>query len=185
MSSSPKGSASTSKALDNKTASITTTAPATTSKTTKEQDPLFVQYPVNAVVELQLIGGESVRGLVYCTDEISNTVVLKKSLVHTTLSSEIRIVNVACIQDKKVIHAVAPDKPSGKGKEGGGGEVAEELAMPLANINKKALEEREKRALRLVEESFRHINEKVRPYNRTMLFFCLSLCSFHSSLFIN
>lgn len=37
----------------------------------------------------------------------------------------------------------------------------EELTMPLPNVSRKALEERERRALRLAEESFSHINQKV------------------------
>eukprot|EP00957_Ditylum_brightwellii_P169327 12887401-Ditylum_brightwellii.AAC.1 len=66
--------------------------------------PLYVAYTVNSAVELTLAPhGEVVRGLVYCTDEISNSVVLKKSLRHSTLTSEIRIINAASIQKKKTI----------------------------------------------------------------------------------
>jgi hypothetical protein len=150
--------------------SATTKAVKPTSSSTENRDnkkasgddPLHEQYPVNSVVELTLSNGETVRGLVYCTDEVSSMVVLKKSLVHTTLSSEMRLVNAACIESKKVVHAVAPDKPTATNTRNSEGEVAEELAMPLPNIHKKVLEEREKRALKLAEERFRHINEKVR-----------------------
>jgi hypothetical protein len=128
--------------------------------------PLFVRYPVNSVLELTLSpDSEVVQGLVYCTDDISNSVVLKKSLTHTTLASEVRIINADSVTSKKVIHAVAPNKAEE------GGEVEEELALPLPHVSKKALEEREKRAIRLAEESFLHINQKV----RTMIIvsFCL------------
>ena len=118
--------------------------------------PLFLEYKVNSVVELTLApNSETIRGLVYCTDHVSNSIVLKKSLKHTTLASEIHIINAASVTSKKVILQEAPLTAKQ-------GETAEELALPLPNVSKKALEEREKRAIRLAEESFRHINEKVR-----------------------
>lgn len=136
------------------TASASAT-PEATESTIPSEGPLFLQYPVNSVLELTLApNSETVRGLVYCTDDVSNSVVLKKSLTHTTLASEIRIINAASIASKKVIHAEAPATAEE-------GEAAEELALPLPNVSKKALEEREKRAIRLAEESFTHINEKV------------------------
>lgn len=137
----------------------TTAAPAAASESTSiapSEGPLFLQYKVNSIVELTLApNSEVVRGLVYCTDDVSNSIVLKKSLVHTTLASEIRIINAASVTAKKVIMEEAPATAEE-------GETAEELALPLPNVSKKALEEREKRAIRLAEESFRHINEKVR-----------------------
>ena len=133
----------------------TASAPTTSEVTIPSEGPLFLQYPVNSVLELTLApNAEVVRGLVYCTDDVSNSVVLKKSLTHTTLASEIRIINATSITNKKVIQAEAPTTAEE-------GEAAEELALPLPNVSKKALEEREKRAIRLAEESFRHINEKV------------------------
>jgi hypothetical protein len=144
----------------------TSVAPAETE--VPSEGPLFLRYPVNSVLELTLSpNSEVVRGLVYCTDDISNSVVLKKSLTHTTLASEVRIINADSVTSKKVIHAVAPSKAEE------GGEAAEELALPLPNVSKKALEEREKRAIGLAEENFLHINQKV----RTMTFIsCCSLC---------
>ena len=138
----------------------TASTPAASRPSVPSEGPLFMQYPVNSVLELTLApNSEVVRGLVYCTDDVSNSVVLKKSLTHTTLASEIRIINAASITSKKVIHAVAPSAAEE-------GETAvEELALPLPNVNKKALEDREKRAIRLAEESFRHINEKVRLHD--------------------
>lgn len=128
------------------------------------EGPLFLRYPVNSVLELTLSpNSEVVRGLVYCTDDISNSVVLKKSLAHTTLASEVRIINADSVTSKKVIHAVAPTKAQD-------GEAAEELFLPLPNVNKKSLEEREKRAIRLAEESFLHINQKVRTMSNIALF---------------
>jgi len=124
------------------------------------QAPLYQAYPVNSIVELTLAPNrEVVSGLVYCTDEISNTVVLKKSQVHTTLTSEIRIVHVASILEKKIVMDQAP---ASNASTGDSTETAVELAMPLPNVSKKVVEDRERRALKLAEESLRHINQKVR-----------------------
>ncbi len=113
-------------------------------------------YPVNSILELTLSPtNETVQGLVYCTDEISNSIVLKKSLNYTTLASEIRVINANCIKGKKVIKAQAP-KAKGENAD------EEELALPLPNnVTKKSIEEREKRAIMLAEESFKHINQQV------------------------
>jgi hypothetical protein len=118
----------------------------------KKQPVLAVQYPVNSVWEftLESANNEKLTGRVYTTDEASQIVVLQKALVHTTLACGMDMINVASIVDAKALpddessHAVAP------------------LSQPLAKIQKKALEEREKRAVRLAEESFKHINQKVR-----------------------
>ena len=119
---------------------------------------LAATYPVNTLVELKLATGESIRGLVYCTDEISNTVVIKRSLVHTTLSSEITVVNAASVAETK---AIDPTTDEALAKEL---VDLEELKAPLPNVSRKALEERERRAIRLAEESFGHVNQKVSLY---------------------
>lgn len=112
-------------------------------------------YPVNAVLELTLVNDETVMGLVYCTDEISRSIVLKKSLNYTTLASEIRVINANCVKKKKVILAQAP---AHKGENEG----VDEVALPLPSVSKKAIDEREKRAISLAQESFQHINQQVR-----------------------
>ena len=69
---------------------------------------------------------------------------------HTVLSSEVRVINSAGVSTVKIVKM--PDV----------GEGADDvLNAPLPAISKKSLEEREKRAIRLAEESFGHINEKV------------------------
>lgn len=92
-------------------------------------------------------------GTVYCTDEVSNTVFIQKNLTHTTLATELRVLHAAQIARSK---SVAPP-------EGDDGESSALGSLP--KVQKKALEEREKRAIRMAEESFRHINEKVRLDN--------------------
>jgi hypothetical protein len=115
-------------------------------------------YPANSILELTLSpNGEIVKGLVYCTDEVSNSIVLKKSLNHTVLASEIRVINASCIKTKKIIAAQAPTTK----EDSGAGETLE-VAMPLPNVTKKSIDEREKRAIMLAQESLKHINQKVR-----------------------
>ena len=111
---------------------------------------LAEEYPVNSMMEMEIeIEGaaSTVKGLIYCTDDISNTVVLQKSLVHTTLTSEITILNAKSIKSKKIIqhHNEAV------------------LELP-SNINQKQLEEKEKKANKLAKEALQYVNEKVRTH---------------------
>lgn len=119
---------------------------------------LAATYPVNTVMEIKVApAGNVIRGVIYCTDEFSNSIVIKRALVHTTTSSEITIVNADCVMECKAI-----DISSDEAKELVGGVTGiDELILPLPNVSKKALEEREKRAIRIAEESFGHINQKV------------------------
>lgn len=108
------------------------------------------RFPVNTLQEMTLNDGTTVSGRVYCTDEMTGSVVLKASLVHTTLASEIRILNVASIQQSKLLPETA-----------GTLDPAPPPAQPLPKIQKKTLEDRERKALKLAEESYRQINQKV------------------------
>lgn len=126
---------------------------------------LVVQYPVNSVWEFTLQPNQdTILGRVYCTDETSQIIVLQKALVHTTLACEIHMVNVASIVQAKSL----PDSEETQ-------QVAP-LSQPLPKTQKKALEERERKAIRLAEDSFKHINQKVRisckcaVYNRAIRF---------------
>jgi hypothetical protein len=124
---------------------------ASSASASAKKQPLVVQYPVNSVWEFTLQPNQdTVSGRVYCTDETSQIVVLQKALIHTTLACEIQMVNVASILQAKSL----PDN-----------EVTQEVAplsQPLPKIQKKALEERERKAIRMAEDSFKHINQKVR-----------------------
>jgi hypothetical protein len=118
--------------------------------------PLSLRYPTNSTWEFTLHpNGDIADGTVYCTDETSQMIVLQKSLVHTTLTFEVRMVQVASIKNEKLVSSSAEN--SAKGGD-------ESLSKPLPVVDKKVLEEREKRALRLAEESFRHINQNVSSF---------------------
>ena len=108
---------------------------------------MYLQYPVGSSWTLSLATGDSVAGTVYCTDEVSDTVFLQKNLTHTTLATELFVVHAKQI----VSRAKSEEEESSSSSLG-----------TLPKVQKKALEEREKRAIRMAEESFRHINEKVR-----------------------
>lgn len=111
---------------------------------------LSEKYPVNSVVSLTLTSNEVVKGTVYTTDEFSQSIVLRIPLVHTTLSCEVRIINANGVSKCELIEDAPAD----------GSENAESLAVPLPAVSMKMLEEKERRAIRLAEESFGHINEK-------------------------
>jgi hypothetical protein len=186
---------------------------------------LAATYPVNTLMELTLSNSLILRGLIYCTDDISNTIALKKALVHTTLSSEFTLVNADSVVEHKILFeynhgnensgsgdGLIPSSTTFRGKKsarktdsskndtsaatnGGGGDGTsaaaeydatvsctnisnvlteeqareligvhhwEELKLPLPHVNARVLEEREKRSLRLAEESLSHINQGVR-----------------------
>lgn len=133
---------------------------------------LSVRYPVNSTWEFTLPNEEIAAGTVYCTDETSQIVVLQKALTHTTLTFEVRMVQVASIKKEKLISSSTENSNN----------TDATLSKPLPVVQKKALEEREKRAVRLAEESFRHINQNVSALIRcsNAKFFDL-FCSFLTS----
>lgn len=113
---------------------------------------LSVRYPVNSAWEFTLPNDEVVEGTVYCTDEISQTVVLQKPLVHTTLTFEVRMVQVASIKKEKLVSS-STENTSNTGEDDA------PLSKPLPVVQKKVLEERERKAIKLAEERFRQINQ--------------------------
>lgn len=152
-------------------------------------EPLDSAYPVNAYMELTLSpGGEVVRGVVYCTDEVSKSIVLRKSLVHTTLASEVRVINASCVKSRKRIEG--GDKEGGAtgteaaaAKEDGGSSAPttaaeiESLSVPLPSVSRRALEERERRALKLAEESLSHINRRATAAGQAVFDRLLKACN--------
>lgn len=141
---------------------------------------LAAAYPVNTIMELKLApGGDTVRGLVYCTDEISNSIVLKKSLVHTTLSAEITVINAASVMERKSIdvNTLGDSSEEEELRQLAGVGSLDELKLPLPNVSKKALEEKERRAIRLAEESFSHINQRASPEGQLIFDKLLKACN--------
>jgi hypothetical protein len=113
---------------------------------------LLQKFPVNSLQELKLTTGEKISGRVYCTDEMSRSIVIQTALVHTTLSTELRIISADYVASSTLI----PENSESVNV------AATPLTQPLPKIHKKVLEDRERRAIRLAEESLRHINQNVR-----------------------
>jgi len=140
-------------------------------------------YPANAFMELTLSaesGGEKVSGIVHCTDEISNTVVLRSSLVYTTLSSQIRFVGAATVAERKVLRESGEDggEAAAEGEAGPTAADLEEMARPLPPPpTKKALEDREKRALKMAMEHMKHINDSATPLGQATFDTLLKACN--------
>lgn len=106
-----------------------------------QQQVLHSKYPISSTWEFTLGNDEKVKGEIYCTDPIAELVVLQDQL------NDIRIVSVANIRDSKQLNEASK----------------EQLEVAASNMahTKKALEEREKRAIRLAQESLRHLNPNV------------------------
>jgi len=126
---------------------------------------LEIRYPVDSVWELT-VDNETCKGRIYCTDEITQTVVLQTALKHTTLASEIRVINAASIAKAQKL------------KDNGEADAAiPPVTGPLPVVHKKALEERERKAIRMAEENLRNINEKVRLKGYRRMF--SNICRHH------
>lgn len=139
-------------------------SPSMTSSSSVKEPLLYLQYPVGSTWDFTLSTDERIAGAtVYCTDEVSDTVMIQKALAHTTLATEVRI-----LQSSHIVQATKAAETTGSSSRAVGGESSVEassfLFQPLPKIQKKALEERERRAIRLAEDSFRHINQKVRHF---------------------
>lgn len=126
------------------------------------------RFPVNSLQEVTLHDGATFAGRVYCTDEMTGSLVLKASLIHTTLACDMRIINVASIKTSRLL---PPPPAPGQAGTTTFASASTSLSVldpalppeiPLPKIQKKALEERERKALKLAEEQFRQINPKVR-----------------------
>jgi len=175
-----------------------------------KKEPLSVSFPVNSYMELTVDNpvtvtnaekdqpekerqdrrkeSELIRGTIYTTDEISKSIVLLNTLHHTTLSSEVRIINANCVSSKRTIRSASQNEAAigsvaennkknndisegiGGANNANGGDVDEELLLAASKIatlsvlsppaiNRKDLEDRERRAIKLAIESFGHINQ--------------------------
>lgn len=125
------------------------------------------EYPVNSVMEITITpSNEKLTGLIYCTDDISNTIVLKKSVNYTTLASDIYVLNANSVSEKKIVVKEAPTENNKNNSDGAAADDDTssgivELAMPLLNVSRETIEKRERRAIMLAEDSFKHLNQKV------------------------
>lgn len=136
-------------------------------KTTPGKALLSVRYPVNSTWEFTLPNDEVAAGTVYCTDETSQIVVLQKALTHTTLTFEVRMVQVSTIKKEKLISSSAENSNNSEAT----------LSKPLPVVQKKVLEDREKKALQRAEDSFRHINQNATPEGQAIFDRLVKACN--------
>jgi hypothetical protein len=107
------------------------------------QAPLYSKYPISSQWEFTLTNGDVVKGEIYCTDPVADVVVVQDAL------RDVRIIAAARISASKQMSEVSanarPKLPS-----------TENMLH-----SKKALEEREKKAIRIAQDSLKHLNPKV------------------------
>jgi hypothetical protein len=107
---------------------------------------IHTKYPISSQWEFKLKNGDVVKGEVYCTDPVAQVVVIQDAL------KDIRMISLAGISESKQVGAASAD-------------AQEKLALTSPSNNlvhaKKALEEREKRAVRIAQDSLKHLNPKV------------------------
>jgi hypothetical protein len=115
----------------------------TSGNTSSNQAPLYSKYPISSEWELTLKNGDVVKGEIYCTDPVADVVVLHDIL------KDVRMVAVSSIAASKQLSEASAE--------------AQQKLSSNDNMvhSKRALEEREKRAIRIAQESFKHLNPKV------------------------
>ena len=147
------------------------------------EEPLYVRYPVLSQWEFELQPHkQTVQGTVYCTDMVSQTITLlplelpplhllqqsASSASNDNMTTEIRIVHVngickatPLVSNNNTDSSTADNNDTPN--ENGTNESASNALWSLttAPLNKKTLEDRERKAIRQAEESFQHMNEKV------------------------
>ena len=92
--------------------------------------PLYIAYPITSKWEFVLTSGDKIVGEIYCTDPVSDLVVVQEH-------SDIRMISASHIQESKMLEEASKESP--------------QLASTMAHT-KKNLEEREKRAVKLAQE---------------------------------
>lgn len=115
---------------------------------------ILSKYPMTSEWEFTLEDDECIRGKVYCTDAASGVVVL-----YDPTTSDIQIVSAASVRESKQLQEASSNP-------------AESVASDVSHT-RKILEERERRAIKLAQESLRHLNPKV---SKGYCFFVVVTC---------
>ena len=145
-------------------AASSTTSTSTTSSSSPQQ-PLYIKYPISSQWEFKLNNGETVQGEIYCTDQVADLIILQDST-----NNDIRMISVTSIINGETQQIT---------ENNNGSDIEEDDAIEKASAattnkvdivhSKKVLDEREKRAIRLAQESLKHLNPKV----RTTIYTCV------------
>jgi len=121
------------------------------------QMSLYAKYPISSHWEFKLKNGQFLKGEVYCTDPVSDLVVVQDS------EKSIQMVSVSMI-DTATRDETNEDT------------TIEQSTMEVVHA-KKALEEREKRAIRMAQESLKHLNPKAEPKGQLVFDRLLKACN--------
>mmetsp|Transcript_25860 Transcript_25860/g.56697 ORF Transcript_25860/g.56697 Transcript_25860/m.56697 type:complete len:178 (-) Transcript_25860:170-703(-) len=122
------------------------------------QQPLYAKYPISSQWEFTLKSGESVKGEIYCIDPGSDLVVIQDS------QNDIRMISVSSIDAASMEEVNDPKS------------TIEDNNFDTVHA-KKALEEREKRAIRLAQENFKHLNPQAPPKGQVVFDRLLKACN--------
>jgi len=124
--------------------------------------PLHLKYPISSQWEFKLNTGETVKGEVYCTDPVADLVILQD-----LQNNDIRMISITSINsatsDKNVVASAAAA-------------TCDMKKVDTVHIMK-VLEEREKRAIRLAQESLKHLNPKAPPKGQMAFDRLLKACN--------
>ena len=160
------GMLSTNSTSASTSAASSTTSTSTTSSSSPQQ-PLYIKYPISSQWEFKLNNGETVQGEIYCTDQVADLIILQDST-----NNDIRMISVTSIITGETQQITENNNGSDIEED----DAIEKAATATATTNKvdivhskKVLDEREKRAIRLAQESLKHLNPKV----RTTIYTCV------------
>lgn len=121
---------------------------------TDSSEPIQLMYPMTSKWEFTLQNGDKVSGEVYCTDPVSGLVVLVGR-------GDINMISGGSIQESKLLQKAN----------------AESLQPGNMMHSKKAMDEKEKRGIRLAQESLRHLNPKASPRGQAVFDRLLKACN--------
>jgi hypothetical protein len=133
----------------------------TTMSSTTSQQPLYLKYPISSQWEFKLNNGETVKGEIYCTDPVADLVIIQDTTNNN--KNDIRMISVTSISDETQTESKESDIEEDAAQKAAAAAAAATNKVDIVH-SKKVLDEREKRAIRLAQESLKHLNPKVR-YN--------------------
>ena len=76
------------------------------------------------------------------------------------------MINADVVMDRR---RVDDDESEGGGAAGAAAQQQQQVTEVLPNVSRRMVEERERRAIKLMEESFSHVNQKVSKIERELL----------------
>jgi len=107
------------------------------------------------------------KGQVYCTDEISQTIVLTQAVKHSTLSHQVYCISRHAILDYTILSTATEPSTTTTNRH----------QPQQLQVQRKVLEQQEKRALRIAEEALQHINQKASPLGQAVFDRLLKACN--------